>query len=496
MRPQSDDIALELRDVSKSFGNVRALQNASLRIERRTIHAVVGQNGAGKSTLMQILVGVFPPDAGMIVLDGVETSIHDPDHARRLGIRIIYQELNLIPYQTVIENISLGIEPRTKLRLLDRRAMRRRATAALARLGHEKLVDRRIDELDVSQQQVVEIAKALAWDARVLILDEPTAALERQDVERLFEVLRRFREQGGTALYVSHRLEELVGLCETVTVLRDGKVVDTVATASTTKAEVIRLMIGRQLQEVFPEHDADAEAPVLLEATRIRTSELRDVSLQARTSRILGVVGLEGSGIRELGRVLAGDRPPDEGDIHLEGVKTRLDSPGRSLAAGIVYLSADRKNEGLFPILSVAQNIAVGTLDERRRLGFIDLSAEAQLVGRSIERLAIRTPSSAQEIRFLSGGNQQKALIARALAAHPRVFVLDEPTRGVDVGAKAELYLLIRELANAGAAVIIISTDLTEIVGMSDELLVLREGYVTGRFGAGVSEREVLSHLL
>ncbi len=492
----NNDIVLDLRDVSKSFGPVRALDSASLTIRRGEVHGIVGQNGAGKSTLMQILAGVFPPDSGTIRLDGGSIAMRDPDHARRLGIRIIYQELNLIRFQTVVENISLGIEPRTRLGLLDKRAMRRRAISVLKQLDHEALVDRRVDELDVSEQQVVEIAKALALEARLLILDEPTAALELHDVERLFRVLRRFKEHGGTALYVSHRLDELFGLCDRVTVFRDGRIVETLDTAATSKQEIIRLMIGRPLREIFPERAADAKAQVLLEADTVSSGVLRDVSFQAGGGRILGIVGLEGSGIRELGRVLGGDQPLTAGELRLEGRRLRLGTPRRALRAGIVYLSSDRKSEGVFSILSVAHNIAVGTLDERRRLGFVNLVAEGQLVAESIETLSIRTPSATQEIRFLSGGNQQKALLARCLAAHPRVFVLDEPTRGIDIGAKAEIYVLVRGLANAGAAVVIISTELTEILGMSDDLLVLREGLVAARLNAGAGESEVLSHVL
>src|SRR5262245_17774760 len=362
------DTVLALSDVSKSFGPVRALDRASLSIRRGEIHGIVGQNGAGKSTLMQILAGVFPPDGGTILLDGTQVVVRDPDHARQLGLRIIYQELNLIPYQSVVENISLGIEPRTRVGLLDRRAMRRRAVAVLGQLDHESLVDRRVEELDVSEQQVVEIGKALALDARVLILDEPTAALERHDVERLFNVLLRFREHGGTALYVSHRLDELFGLCDRVTVFRDGRIVETLDTAATDKQEIIRLMIGRPLREVFPERAGNGDAPLVLEGDRLTSAVLRDVSFECRAGRILGVVGLEGSGIRELGRLLGGDQPLVSGELRLEGRRVRALSPRRALGAGIVYLSADRKNEGVFAILSVAHNIAVGTLDQRRRL--------------------------------------------------------------------------------------------------------------------------------
>jgi ABC-type sugar transport system ATPase subunit len=491
-----DDCVLELRRVAKCYGPVRALQDASLSVRRGEIHGIVGQNGAGKSTMMQMIAGVHSPDSGEILLDGVPISFRDPDHARRLGIRIIYQELNLIRFQTVVENISLGIEPRTRLGFLDKRAMKTRAYEVLERLGHPTLIDKRVGELDVSEQQVVEIAKALAWDARLLILDEPTAALERRDVERLYAVLHRFKKQGGTALYVSHRLDEVFDVCDRVTVFRDGQIVSTTDTQAIKKNDVIGLMIGRPLGEIFPDRATGPAETPLLELNAVTSNGLRDISLKAYPGRILGVVGLEGSGIHELGRVLGGCEPVLAGDILVEARRVRLGKPARALNAGIVYLSSDRQSDGLFPILSVAHNIAIGTLDQRRKLGLIDFGSENSLVAHGVTAFAIRTPTTAQEIRFLSGGNQQKALLARCLAAKPRVFVLDEPTRGIDIGAKADIYFLVRDLAKSGVAVVMISADLPEILGVSDELLVLREGAVTARLDANVEEHEVLTYVL
>ena len=490
-----EEPVLEFESVTKSFGVVRALDDVSLRVDRGVVHAVVGQNGAGKSTLMRILAGVFPPDAGSLWLEGEAVTPRNPDHARRLGIRIIHQELALVPELTVAENIALGVEPRRHV-LLDRRRMKTRAREILERLGHELPVDRKVGTLDIGQQQIVEIAKALAWQAKILILDEPTAALERQDVERLFGVLRRFRERGGTALFVSHRLDELFQICDVVTILRDGRVVQTVPIAATTKGEIIRLMTGRPLSEVFPARPSGPDAGALLEVQAVSGTVLRDVSFTAKAGRILGIVGLEGSGIREIGKILVGDRLPLSGSVVVNGKALELTSPKAALAAGIVYLSPDRRREGLFPILQLGHNIAIGTLDNRTRLGLIDLRAERRLVADSIHRLAIATPGPRQEIQYLSGGNQQKALIARALASRPRVFVFEEPTRGIDVGAKAEIYALIRDLANAGAAVVILSNDLTEIVGLSDEIIALFEGQSVADLPGGTREEEVLPHIV
>jgi ABC-type sugar transport system ATPase subunit len=496
MSEQRTRSALEVRHVSKSFGIVQALNDVSLAIEAGTIHGIVGQNGAGKSTLMQILAGVFPPDEGEVILNGTPVTLRNPDHARRLGIRIIYQELNLVPYQTIAENVFLGIEPRTRFRLLDHRTMRRLTRELLALLGSSLPVDLKIDALNIGQKQLVEIAKALAWKSQLLILDEPTASLEAHDVDRLFEVLVRFREQGRTALYVSHRLNELFQICDRVTVLRDGQLVQTADIGNTSRAEIIRSMIGRPLAEVFPERATREEAQAVLEVRGLSTGLLKNVGFTAKAGRICGIVGLEGSGIRELGRVLIGDQPIEQGQLTLNGQRVAFTAPRAAVRAGIVYLSSDRKKDGLFPILPVGQNISLALLDQLRRLGLIDSGSERHFVRDGIDRLAIQTPTPTQEVRFLSGGNQQKVLLARWLATKPCLFVLDEPTRGIDIGSKAEIYAIMRDLADSGAAVLMISTDLTEVLGMSDEILVLHAGEVVAMLPGGAQEDEVLAHVV
>jgi ribose transport system ATP-binding protein len=488
---------LEVDAISKSFGVVRALDAVSLRLPRGAIHGIVGQNGAGKSTLMRILAGVETSDAGTIRLEGEHVRPRSPDHARRLGIRIIHQELALVGELSVAENIALGVEPRRHLVLLDRSRMRSRARELLTQLGHELDVDTKVGTLDIGHQQIVEIAKALAWHAKILILDEPTAALELQDTERLFAVLRRFREQGGTALYVSHRLDELFQICDVVTILRDGRVVETAPIAATSKSQIIRMMIGRPLNEMFPPRATGSSFPPVLEVDRVSGTGLREVSFTARSGRILGVVGLEGSGIREIGKILVGDRTRASGRVVVGGEPAELAGPRAALRAGIVYLSPDRRREGLFPILPLSENVAIGTLDERTHWGGqIDRRAERQLVTESIARLSIRTSGPRQEVQYLSGGNQQKALIARALASRPRIFVFEEPTRGIDVGAKAEIYTLIRGLASGGAAVVVLSNDITEIVGLSDEIVAMFEGRSVATLPGGVPEEEVAVHIV
>jgi ABC-type sugar transport system ATPase subunit len=488
--------AIEVRGISKRFGVVQALDNVSLAVPRATIHGVVGQNGAGKSTLMQIISGVFTADAGALLLNGSRVTMRDPDHARRLGVRIIYQELNLTPYQTIAENIFLGIEPRNRLGLVNRRVIRKRSRELLNRLGSSLPVDVKIEELSIGQQQLVEIAKALAWESQILILDEPTAALELQDIERLFDVLMRFREHGGSALYVSHRLGELFRICDSVTVLRDGFVVSSGAIADTNHDGIVKMMLGRPLSEVFPPLRGRKDAVPIVQAQGLVTGGLRDVSFEARAGCILGVVGLEGSGIRELGRVLIGDEPLDQGEVVIGGKRRRLNRPAVAVKSGVVYLSSDRRRDGLFPILSVSHNISVGSLRRESRAGVINRRHERRIVEDGIRKLSIRAPSTAQEVRFLSGGNQQKVLLARWLGTEPKVFVMDEPTRGIDVGSKAEIYSIMRELADRGAAVIMVSTDVTEVLGMSDEILVLHAGEIAARLPGGVSESEVLPHVL
>lgn len=488
--------AVEVRNISKRFGVVQALKDVSLAVPSGVIHGVVGQNGAGKSTLMQIISGVYTPEAGEILLGGESVALRNPDHARKLGIRTIYQELNLTAYQTVAENIFLGIEPRNRLGFVDTRRMRRRSRQLLDLLGSSLPVDVRIEHLSIGQQQLVEIAKALAWESKILILDEPTAALELHDVERLFEVLQRYREQGGSALYVSHRLGELFRICDSVSVLRDGALVWTGSVVQTNQDEIVRLMLGRSLTEVFPPlHGASSQSPTLV-VNDLRARGLRGLSFEAKPGQIVGFVGLEGSGIRELGRALIGDLPLDGGSIVLHGKRRRINRPASAVNNGIVYVSSDRKRDGLFPILSVAHNISVGSLKRESRAGVIVPHRERKLVEEGVRRLSIRTPGTAQEVRFLSGGNQQKVLLARWIAAAPDVFILDEPTRGIDVGSKAEIYRIMRTLAEEGAAVIMISSDVPEVLGMSDEVIVLHAGEIAAKLPGGVEEGEVLPYVL
>lgn len=488
--------AVEVRNVSKRFGVVQALDDVSLAVRRGGIHGVVGQNGAGKSTLMQILSGVYTPDDGDVLLAGKRVQMRNPEQARRLGVRIIYQELNLTPDQTIAENLFLGSEPRNRLGLVDHRRMRRDAKEALRLLGSSLSVDTKIGKINIGQQQLVEIAKALSTESQVLILDEPTAALEMQDIERLFDILARFREHGGTALYVSHRLSELFRICDRVTVMRDGKIIDTKPIGETRHSEIVEMMLGRPLDDIFPERRKGKAGKEALEARRLSSGVLREVSFSARAQSVLGIVGLEGSGIRELGRALVGDQRLTRGELVVAGRQRHFSQPAMAVRAGVVYLSADRKRDGLFSMLPLSENVTVGSLRSRQRAGVIDRRKERTFVDGSIRRLSIVTPSAAQEVRFLSGGNQQKVLLARWLGANPNVFVMDEPTRGIDVGSKAEIYSIMRELAEKGAAVIMISTDLTEVLGMSDEILVLHAGRVAAHLPGGVDERDVLPHVL
>lgn len=480
-------------EVSKAFGAVRALRAVSCEVVPGTIHGLVGQNGAGKSTLLNVLAGLVEPDEGRIELAGDEIKVRSPEHAKQLGIATIHQELHLVGRMTVAENLALGSEPRKPFGLLDRAGMAVRARRALARLGRDEIpVTALVGELTIGNQQLVEIAKALHMDARLLILDEPTSALSSGAAEQLMDVLRRYRADGGTAIYVSHRFYEVLEICDRVSVLRDGQLIDTVDSASISEHELAELTVGRALSAVFPDRPP---APASAEPRPDPIVELRDVSgptldglsLTIHPRRIMGVTGLEGSGIRELGRMLGGDVALQAGTIRIAGRTPRLASPRDAARAGVAYLSGNRAAEGLFPILSVQHNIAAPTLGQRRRLGFIDRQREARVVRQALEQFNVRARPN-QPVSALSGGNQQKLLLARTLPLKPRLLVLDEPTRGVDMATRAEIYRELRELADSGAGVLVISTDIQEVAGLSDDVAVLRAGRVIAELQAPVSE--------
>jgi len=490
--------AIEAQGLSKAFGGVLALSDVEMSVAPGEIHALVGQNGAGKSTLLRILAGVTRPDSGRVEVKGHETRIRTPKDARRYGIRMIHQELNLMPDMTVAENTFLGGEPRGRLAMIDRRAMRRRTAAILERLGSQIDPMALVSDLPIQDQQIVEIGKALAADAEILILDEPTAALEPSHVRRLFEVLGRFRDGGGAALYVSHRLDEIFELADRLTVLRDGRLAMSSPTSESSRAAVIQAMIGRELTQIFPERGRGVHrtGAARLELENVSGGSLRAATMAVHRGELLGISGVEGSGMRDLPRVIIGDLPITNGQLRVDGRPLRVGNPRGALRQGVVYVTSDRRREGLFAILNTSANIAISTLEARARWGFVDEPAERETVNDLIERLRISPPDPDREARLLSGGNQQKALLARNLATEPTVFIFDEPTRGIDVGSRAEIYAMMRRIVDDGAAVIMISSDQTEVLGLADRILAMRRGAVATELQGGVEERELLDAIL
>ncbi|MBY8870301.1 sugar ABC transporter ATP-binding protein [Micromonospora sp. PLK6-60] len=482
---------LALRGISKSFLGIRVLDGVDLDAAAGEVHAVVGENGAGKSTLMKIISGGYAPDEGTIELAGQRCVFAGPRDAQRAGIGVIHQEFNLLPERTVAENVFLGHEP-TRRGLVDRRQLLARTRQLLASIGETALpADTPVGRLGVAQQQVVEIAKALALDARLLIMDEPTAALADHEVELLYRLVRRLQEQGIGVLYVSHRLTEVFDLSSRITVLKDGRRVDTLRTTDTTAEELVRLMVGRELSSYYPQRAGPGDGPVRLAVRGGGNRKLRDIDLELRAGEVLGVGGLQGSGRSALARALFGAAPFTTGEVTLDGTPVRLRSPRAAVRAGIAYVTEDRKGEGIVARQSVLDNALLAG-----RAVFASRHRPAARTARVRDLLAavdVRAAADDQEIRYLSGGNQQKVVLARWLALNPSVLLFDEPTRGIDVGAKSAIHDLVRRLAADGAAVLMISSELPELLGMSDRLLVLRDGRIAGELPAGAAEEDVLT---
>lgn len=475
---------LEARNVTKRFPGVVALDGVSLSVYPGEVLAVIGENGAGKSTLMKILSGALQPDEGAIYLDGQLVRLSDPRQALACGIGIIYQELSVIDALSVGENVFLGRLPERPgwPGTVDWAWLRRDARRVLERLGVELDPDVPVGELSVAQKQLVEIARALSQDVRVLILDEPTSALSLQETERLFALLRGLKEQGVAIIYISHRLEEVFALADRVTVLRDGQVVGTLPIDEATRDDLIRLMVGRDLSAYYRDVRS-IPGPVRLEVRGLtRAGVLEDVSFTVRAGEIVGLAGLVGAGRTELARCLFGVDPIDRGEIWIDGQRAIIRCPQDAVRYGIGLVPEDRKLQGLVLILTVRDNIALPVLRRLARLGFPSRRKERALAESFVERLRIRTPSIEQRVLNLSGGNQQKVVLARWLATHPKVLILDEPTRGIDVGAKAEVHALIAELAESGMAILLISSELPEVLSMSHRVLVMSRGRIVAEF--------------
>lgn len=494
---------LQMRDISKSFPGVHALRSVNIEVFAGECLGLMGENGAGKSTLMKILSGVFSPDEGQVIINGSPVQVANPHHAQQLGVSIIYQEFNLFPNLSVAENIFIGREPSWGgiLRAGD---VRRAAQAILNDLGVRLNPRSLVRDLSVAQQQMVEIAKALSYNARIVIMDEPTSALSQAEVTSLFSIIRELKKRGLGVIFISHRLEEVFSICDRIKVLRDGQNAGESPVATTNSSAVVQMMVGRPLADLFHKEETVTSDHIMLDvrdlgrqATKQDASAitLHDVNFQVGAGEIVGLAGLVGSGRTEMARMIFGADRRDSGHILVDGKRASIKTPRDAIRSGIGLVPEDRKLQALILQLAVRENISLASLGEVSRAGFVRLPAERQLARTFIDLLQIRTPSLDQKVMNLSGGNQQKVVLAKWLALQPKVLLVDEPTRGVDIGAKAEVHSLLNQLARRGVAILMISSELPEILGMSDRILVVREGTIAGELSRREATQEVIMTL-
>jgi L-arabinose transport system ATP-binding protein len=489
---------LELIGISKAFPNVQALDDVTLDLRGGEVLALVGENGAGKSTLLRILEGDYHPDQGELRLRGEKRSFASPREARALGVRVVSQEPEIVPDVSVAENIFAGELPRRLGRFFDRRALFRQTRVLLERFGFATDLDPGASgrSLNAAQRQLVEILRALRPGVSVIAFDEPTSSLTAEEADRLFGIVRRLADDGVAVVYVSHRMREVLHLADRIAILRDGKLIAVRDAGATSEPDLVRLMVGREISAFFERHHAEDHVAdeAILRVQGISDELLRDVSLELYRGEVVGLAGLVGAGRTELAKALFGERRIERGRILVDGKEVRIRSPRDAIRAGLAFAPEDRKAEALVLVRSVRENVSLAILDRIRRFRFIRGRQETAIVSGLVQSLRVKTPSIAQEVGKLSGGNQQKVVLARWLARHPRVLILDEPTRGIDVGAKAEVYTLVRRLASDGVAVLFISSELPEILGISDRILVMKAGRITGELpGEGTTEEEVLS---
>ncbi|MET9885597.1 sugar ABC transporter ATP-binding protein [Streptomyces sp. NPDC006430] len=491
--PPSD--LLGVAGVTKRFGAVQALGGVTLAFPAGQVTALMGENGAGKSTLLKILTGDHQPTEGHVVLDGEPTALPSPARARDAGIRIIPQEPEIIPHVSVAENVYAGALPRRWGRALDRAELRRRITADLERLGFSGVLDPALlgSQLTPAQRQLVEIMRALTGTTapKLIAFDEPTSSLSEHEVEALFGLIRTLRDQGIAIVYVSHRMQEIFQLADRIAVLRDGKLVGVQQARDTNEGELVRLMVGRDLSSMFVRQHVATDR-LVLDVRNLTTDKVKDITLQVNAGEVVGLAGLIGAGRSELALALAGDLPVHSGSVTLDGTPLPSGNPGRVIRAGLGLAPEERKAQALFLQQSVRENISLVVMDRLRRLRFVRRSAERALAEHHTDRLRVRTPSINHEVRKLSGGNQQKVVLARWLARKPKVLILDEPTRGIDVGAKAEIYQIVADLAKEGVALLVISSELPELLGLADRIVVMQGGRITGELNRAEAGEEAI----
>jgi ribose transport system ATP-binding protein len=488
---------LKVQDVSKGFPGVQALDRVCFELRKGEVHALVGENGAGKSTLMKILSGAYQPDSGTIIYKGREVRFRDAREASAAGIGIIYQELNLVPHLTVAQNIYIGREPRTWLGYIDDRRMIADAAALMGRLNLDLDPATRLNQLPISKQQMVEIAKALSRESEILIMDEPTSALTESEIDELFKVIHGLRDRGVGIIYISHRLDELKHIVDRITIFRDGRHIATSDYAAITMEEIVNRMVGRKLENLFPPRAQRPAGKTLLQVRNLkRAGVLQDISFDVRQGEILGIAGLMGAGRSELARAIFGADPLDSGEILKDGKRLDIHSPADAIRHGIAYLSENRKEDGLAVKMRLDQNVTMANLPAvSRRLTVISTAEELKAASDYVRNLDIHTSSATQTVNNLSGGNQQKVVLAKWLYRNSSILIFDEPTRGIDVGAKFAIYELIERLSLEGAGIIMISSELPEIMGMTDRVLVLHEGRLTATLQTrDTTQEEILNY--
>lgn len=485
---------LELREITKRFAGVEVLHKVSFNLRPGEVHALLGENGAGKSTLIKIMTGVHQPDEGTIILDGHEVRFGNVRESQLAGIAAIYQEPSLFPDLDVAENIFVGRHPLRAGGRVDWRRIYREAENLLTSLGMHLDLKRKARDLSIAEQQMVEIARAFSINARILIMDEPTSSLTLNEVAELFRLVRRLRDEGTAIVFISHRLEELFEIADRVTVLRDGYFVDTKPVKDVTRDELIRLMVGRKVSNMFPKQEAQIGEVILKVEGLTREGVFQDISFELRRGEILGLAGLVGAGRTEVARTIFGIDPPTSGKIFIGGKEVKITSPSQAIALGLAYVPEDRQIHGLITPMNLISNITLPFVGRFTRLGWLDQRAEVEFAFSMARQIEVRAHSLWQRARELSGGNQQKVVLAKWLSTRPRILILDEPTRGIDVGTKAAVHELMSRLAAEGMAILMISSELPEILGMSDRIIVMREGRITAQLSREEATQEKILH--
>lgn len=485
---------IEMSGIQKAFNGNVVLKDVQFQLADGEIHALMGENGAGKSTMMKILTGIYERDNGVIKVDGEEVHFKSPKEAEAKGIAVIHQELNILPDLTVAENLFLGNEQTIGMGIMKNKEMNKEAQRILSQLGLDIDVRMPAGALSVGKQQIIEIAKAMETKANVIIMDEPTAALTDREIQTLFKTIRKLQSEGVSFVYISHRMEEIFAICDRITILRDGEYVGVRTIKDTTFDEIVQMMVGRELGERFPGRTA-AIGDVKLEVKGLTRQGLcEDIHFSVRKGEIVALAGLMGAGRTEVAQAIFGYRKMTKGELFIDGKAVKINNPREAKKRGIGFVTEDRKTQGLVVDFSIKENIAMANFDKTSKSGIIRASKEKSFVGKLVEKLGVKTPSAELPAKSLSGGNQQKVVIAKWLGIKPEILILDEPTRGVDIGAKKEIYQIMNDLAEQGVAILMISSELPEVIGMSDRVLVMHEGKITGEVAGDDMTQEKIMH--